>query len=142
MEKQSSGHSGQSHPTDCWIRIRASVASTNWANMAGSEQTVWGIHGGRTGDADSLFLKKKCVGGWHKLNRPTSPRQPPTRATCFAAALGGDACADPPVAWHSPQTVPFRFLLRALCVLCVQRIYPIDHVCARITPNNHSCARF
>jgi restriction system protein len=29
------------------------------------EPTIWGIHGGRTGDADSLFLKKNCVGvGW------------------------------------------------------------------------------
>jgi hypothetical protein len=78
-------------------------------------------------------------GGWHRLNTPTGPRQPPTRATSFAAALGGDACADPSVVWHSPQTVPFLFLLRGLCV---QPIPPIDHVCARITPNNHSCARF
>jgi hypothetical protein len=55
-------------------------------------------------------------GGWHKLNAPIGPRQPPTRATSFAAALGGDACADPPVAWHSPQTAPrYFFLLRALC---------------------------
>ena len=26
---------------------------------------IWGIHAGRTGDADSLFLKKKCIAiGW------------------------------------------------------------------------------
>jgi restriction system protein len=29
------------------------------------EIIVWGIHAGRTGDADTLFLKKKCIGiGW------------------------------------------------------------------------------
>jgi restriction system protein len=32
------------------------------------EVTFWGIHGGRTGDADSLFLKKNCVAiGWAKM---------------------------------------------------------------------------
>lgn len=31
-------------------------------------RTLWGIHGGRTGDADSLFLKKKCVAiGWDEM---------------------------------------------------------------------------
>lgn len=31
-------------------------------------KTLWGIHGGRTGDADSLFLKKKCIAiGWDKM---------------------------------------------------------------------------
>lgn len=30
--------------------------------------TIWGIHGGKTGDADSLFLKKNCVAiGWAKM---------------------------------------------------------------------------
>jgi len=33
--------------------------------MTDREPTIWGIHGGRTGDADSLFLKKNCVAiGW------------------------------------------------------------------------------
>jgi restriction system protein len=33
-----------------------------------NEKTLWGIHGGRTGDADSLFLKKNFVAlGWDKL---------------------------------------------------------------------------
>jgi len=32
------------------------------------EGTIWGIHGGKTGDADSLFLKKNCVAiGWVKM---------------------------------------------------------------------------
>jgi len=33
-----------------------------------AERTIWGIHGGRSGDADALFLKKNHVGlGWGKL---------------------------------------------------------------------------
>jgi restriction system protein len=33
-----------------------------------SEQTIWGIHGGRTGDADTLFLKGGMIGiGWAAL---------------------------------------------------------------------------
>jgi restriction system protein len=33
-----------------------------------SEPTIWGIHGGRTGDADALFLKRNVVAiGWSKL---------------------------------------------------------------------------
>jgi restriction system protein len=33
-----------------------------------SENTLWGIHAGRTGDADSLFLKKNLVAlGWHEV---------------------------------------------------------------------------
>ena len=36
--------------------------------MGQSETTIWGIHGGRTGDADSLFLKHKVVAlGWSKM---------------------------------------------------------------------------
>lgn len=32
------------------------------------EQTVWGIHGGRTGEADALFLKNNCIAiGWSAL---------------------------------------------------------------------------
>ena len=33
-----------------------------------TEPAFWGIHGGRTGDADSLFLKKNCIGlGWKDM---------------------------------------------------------------------------
>ncbi|MEW5898927.1 MAG: restriction endonuclease [Bacillota bacterium] len=36
--------------------------------MAETELTVWGIHAGKTGDADALFLKKNYIGiGWDKL---------------------------------------------------------------------------
>jgi restriction system protein len=36
--------------------------------MNDQDVTLWGIHGGRTGDADSLFLKKNVVAiGWHAM---------------------------------------------------------------------------
>jgi restriction system protein len=36
--------------------------------MAEKEQTAWGIHAGRTGDAHSLFLNKGCVAvGWNRM---------------------------------------------------------------------------
>lgn len=36
--------------------------------MADNEATVWGIHGGKTGDADALFLKKNYIAiGWAKM---------------------------------------------------------------------------
>lgn len=34
----------------------------------GKEQTMWGIHGGKTGDADTLFLKQNMVAlGWETI---------------------------------------------------------------------------
>ncbi len=36
--------------------------------MAEPESLIWGIHAGKTGDADRLFLKGNCVAlGWHKM---------------------------------------------------------------------------
>lgn len=36
--------------------------------MTTKETNLWGIHGGKTGDADTLFLKKNCVAvGWPKM---------------------------------------------------------------------------
>ena len=36
--------------------------------MSKSEVKIWGIHGGRTGDANTLFLTKNCVAlGWEKM---------------------------------------------------------------------------
>ena len=36
--------------------------------MAPEEVTVWGIHAGRTGDADDLFLKRNFVAiGWDAM---------------------------------------------------------------------------
>lgn len=38
-----------------------------------TETTIWGIHAGRSGDADSLFLKKDCVAiGWHQMGDLTA----------------------------------------------------------------------
>lgn len=36
--------------------------------MAGQEVILWGIHAGKTGDADTLFLKKNCIAiGWAQM---------------------------------------------------------------------------
>lgn len=36
--------------------------------MSEHETTIWGIHGGATGDADTLFLTKNCVAlGWSRI---------------------------------------------------------------------------
>ena len=36
--------------------------------MKSADTNLWGIHGGKTGDADTLFLKKGCVAvGWSKM---------------------------------------------------------------------------
>ena len=33
-----------------------------------TDTNLWGIHAGKTGDADSLFLKKNCIAvGWAKM---------------------------------------------------------------------------
>lgn len=49
--------------------------------MKYENKTLWGIHGGRTGDADSLFLKKKCIAiGWDKM--PNLAEQQGSNAKC------------------------------------------------------------
>jgi restriction system protein len=41
--------------------------------MANKEITVWGIHAGKTGDAETLFFKKNVVAlGWEKLGDPST----------------------------------------------------------------------
>lgn len=41
--------------------------------MSYADKTFWGIHGGRTGDADGLFLRKKYVGlGWGNMPNLTT----------------------------------------------------------------------
>ncbi len=36
--------------------------------MSGEDKVLWGIHAGRLGEADNLFLKKKVIAiGWHEL---------------------------------------------------------------------------
>jgi restriction system protein len=69
---------------DCLVRqvIRVSIESIRIANSLSVEYSkrqrevmstsgdtcIWGIHGGKTGDADSLFLQHSCVDlGWPKM---------------------------------------------------------------------------
>jgi len=41
--------------------------------VAEAEKTLWGIHAGRLGEADSLFLKKNVIAiGWHEMGDLTS----------------------------------------------------------------------
>lgn len=40
----------------------------NQVKTATNDINIWGIHAGKTGDADSMFLGKKCIGlGWAKM---------------------------------------------------------------------------
>jgi|SRR5579872_5461197 len=42
--------------------------------MTDEEPTIWGIHGGRTGDADALFLKQGCVAiDWNAMGNLGKP---------------------------------------------------------------------
>jgi hypothetical protein len=48
-----------------------------------AESSIWGIHGGKTGDADSLFLNRNCIAlGWAKLGDFSIIRPPRTVAKC------------------------------------------------------------
>lgn len=41
--------------------------------MRPTEPNLWGIHAGKTGDADSLFLKKHCIAiGWTRIGDPST----------------------------------------------------------------------
>jgi len=41
--------------------------------MATTEPTVWGIHAGKTGDAETLFAKRKVVAlGWYETGDLTT----------------------------------------------------------------------
>ena len=52
----------------------------------GQEPTIWGLHGGRTGDADTLFLKRNLIAvGWHEMGDLSLLA--PTREA-FRAAVG------------------------------------------------------
>jgi restriction system protein len=43
--------------------------------MAMNESAIWGIHGGRTGDADTLFLKHNTVAlGWTTVGDLSKPK--------------------------------------------------------------------
>jgi restriction system protein len=39
-----------------------------YVTMAEAENVIWGIHGGRMGDADDLFLRRHHIAiGWEKI---------------------------------------------------------------------------
>jgi len=52
-----------------------------------TETNLWGIHAGKTGDADSLFLRKSCVAvGWTKMGDLASLK--PDRVTNASPTKG------------------------------------------------------
>ena len=67
-----------------------------------------GIHGGRTGDADHLFLQNGCIAlGWAKI--PTSAPRRPT-ATAFKAQFAGAYPDYKPAAIPGAAGQLFRFV--------------------------------
>jgi restriction system protein len=65
-------------------QVRSLFYPWKGADLAG-EQQMWGIHGGRIGDADTLFLRDKCIAlGWAKMGDLS--KLPPTR-DAFKAEL-------------------------------------------------------
>ena len=76
--------------------------------MAEAEKTVWGIHGGRTGDADTLFLKRNCLAvGWSKLGDLS--RLPKDREA-FKAAVASTFPEKKPGAIPNVAGQLFRFI--------------------------------
>jgi len=72
------------------------------------EATIWGIHGGKTGDADSLFLDKKCVAiGWSKIG-DLSKLSPDRQA--FKAAVASSYPNKKPGAIANNAGQLFRFV--------------------------------
>lgn len=73
-----------------------------------NDQTIWGIHAGRTGDADMLFLKQNCVAiGWAAMGDLSS--LPPDREAFKKRYL--EAYPDAKRGGVATVSgVPFRFL--------------------------------
>jgi restriction system protein len=66
--------------------------------MANKETTVWGIHAGRTGDADTLFLKKNVVAlGWSNAGDLSLLRDREAFKARIAAAYPDDKPGSVPV---------------------------------------------
>jgi restriction system protein len=56
--------------------------------MTNNEKILWGIHAGRTGDADTLFLKNSVIAlGWHQMGdlTPLQPNRETFRAKLITA---------------------------------------------------------
>lgn len=72
-----------------------------------NDSTAWGIHAGRTGDADSLFLKGGCVAiGWSKLGDLSKL---PADREAFKAALQQTYPETKPGAIPTTAGMLFRF---------------------------------
>ena len=73
-----------------------------------ADQTIWGIHAGRTGDADSLFLKKNVIAiGWQEMPDLSSI---PARRDAFKAAYAKAYPDEKPAALPNNAGQPFRFV--------------------------------
>lgn len=73
------------------------------------EQTMWGIHGGQTGDADTLFLKQNMIGlGWD-LGIGDLTKLPPDR-DAFKAEVAKQYPGDKPGAIRNSAGQLFRFV--------------------------------
>ncbi len=76
--------------------------------IAMAETTIWGIHAGRTGDADALFLKKDVVAlGWAKL---TSLSKLDGSRDAFKTAVGKAYPEKKPAAVANNGGQLFRFV--------------------------------
>lgn len=73
-----------------------------------AETTIWGIHAGRTGDADSLFLQQDCVAiGWTRMGDLSA--LPATREAFRQRYVEAYPEAKPG-AVATVSGIPFRFL--------------------------------
>jgi restriction system protein len=60
--------------------------------MKPTEPNLWGIHAGRTGDADTLFLKKHCIAiGWTRIGDASTIKPDRESFKTKVAALYSDA---------------------------------------------------
>ena len=60
--------------------------------MKPTEPNLWGIHAGKTGDADSLFLKKHCIAiGWTRIGDASTIKPDRESFKAKVAALYSDA---------------------------------------------------
>lgn len=58
-----------------------------------TEPVIWGIHGGHTGDANTLFLKGRYIAlGWHEMGNLAilAPRRDAFQGASRSSVLGGE----------------------------------------------------
>jgi restriction system protein len=74
-----------------------------------AEKTIWGIHAGRTGDADSLFLKKNYIAiGWAELGDLSQYKA--TREAFKAGFIKAYPSNTKPGAIRTGSGQPYRFV--------------------------------